>query len=848
MLIAVAAMAFVSCQKDETAAPETVSATLTLNASVDQTKTYLDGNTVLWGKGEAVSLYVGTGEGENATAKFFDSASTDVYDGEETASFTFTLEDVPTKGPYSLGGIYPASAAKGISNNNPESFKIALPATQNPEVGKYDPSAYIMVLKPETVETLPTEYKASFRRATALNKITLTNVKEDITTVEITVPTTKFLAGRRYFNLTTGESGEVYENGGRTNTIKVNSTYGAGTIEVWFTSWGIELVEGETMKVVLKSESKTYEKTITARAEGIKFVEGRLNTLTIDMTSIEGVTSAVALPFVEDFAAITSGNNTSSNGSGTAVDNAMMSQFSHYASATYQAGGAVRIGKSGELRTKELDLSEDFHVIVSAKGWSASELRLTVTAGSQTNDIELTTYMASDFVDYIINFDAIDNSEVVKFTTTSTQRCFIDKIQILKGHAELPSILTATEPELMGSEGGEGSFAYTLKNPKEGQELSASTEADWITEVTVNDGNVTYIVSENTSEEAREATITLKYEGVNDVNVTVKQAGYVDPNVIHKVTVAEFKSLTGTETATYELTGKITEIYQVYNSQYGNISFHITDETTTVLIFRMSCDEELGKSIKVGDQITVQGSPTKYNDQIQMAQGGICIEYFAACAAPVITCLDNIVTIEAEEGATIYYTTDGSDPTTESTKYIAEFEIEEDTTVKAIAVATGKEKSVVTEKSCTYVDPNAGGGDSSETITVSNTIANIADANAWANSKQYKTINLDDVITATVSGGGNTGKYYTSGENWRIYQSENPTLVISADDSYTIKTVKITYSVDKTGVLTYNKSNITSGTVVDVNAASITFGVGNTGSATNGQVRVTAIEVVYQKN
>ena len=282
MLVAAAAMAFTSCQKEEAAAPETVSATLTMHADVEQTKTYLDeNNAVLWGKGEAVTLYVGSGE----TAKFFDSASTDAYDGEASASFTFAIEDVAQADSYALGGIYPASASNGINNDNPESFKIALPATQNAEPGKYDPSAYIMVLKPETVEQLPSEYQASFRRAVALNKITLTNVKEEISRVEITVPDTKYLAGRRNFDLTTGESGEVYENGGRTNTIKVISNYPAGTIDVWFTSWGVELAEGQELTVKMTSSSKIYTRTIAARAEGIKFVEGDLNKLTVNMSS-----------------------------------------------------------------------------------------------------------------------------------------------------------------------------------------------------------------------------------------------------------------------------------------------------------------------------------------------------------------------------------------------------------------------------------------------------------------------------------------------------------------------------------------------------------------------------------
>ena len=280
MLVAAAAMAFASCQKEEAAAPETVSATLTMHAGVEETKTYLgEDNAVLWGKGEAVTLYVGSGE----TAKFFDSASTDAYDGAESASFTFEIDGVTEADTYALGGIYPASASNGINNDNPESFKIALPATQKAEPGKYDPSAYIMVLKPETVEALPSEYTAYFRRAVALNKITLTNVKEDISSVEIMVPEKKYLAGRRYMNLTTGESGEVYDSGTQTNVVKVNGDFKSGSFDVWFCSWGVELVEGEALTVKMASANNTYTRTITTRAEGIKFVEGDLNTLTINM-------------------------------------------------------------------------------------------------------------------------------------------------------------------------------------------------------------------------------------------------------------------------------------------------------------------------------------------------------------------------------------------------------------------------------------------------------------------------------------------------------------------------------------------------------------------------------------
>ena len=155
-------------------------------------------------------------------------------------------------------------------------------------------------------------------------------------------------------------------------------------------------------------------------------------------------------------------------------------------------------------------------------------------------------------------------------------------------------------------------------------------------------------------------------------------------------------------------------------------------------------------------------------------------------------------------------------------------------------------------KTATYditVNPAQGGGDSGQPITVETTVKDYAAANNWVNSTKYTTLNLDSVITATAAGGGNTGKYYTSGNNWRFYQNETPTLTISAAEGYTITSVKITYAVDKTGILTRDDQHITSATSCEVNAASVTFGVGNTSpSVTNGQVRVTAIEVVYQKN
>lgn len=129
--------------------------------------------------------------------------------------------------------------------------------------------------------------------------------------------------------------------------------------------------------------------------------------------------------------------------------------------------------------------------------------------------------------------------------------------------------------------------------------------------------------------------------------------------------------------------------------------------------------------------------------------------------------------------------------------------------------------------------------------TVEVTIANYAESNGWSNGVQYSSISLDANITATATGGGNTGKYYTNGNQWRIYQNETPKLTITAASGYTLNTVTVTYGSQNNGVLLQGSTQIASDTEVSASGNSIEFGVGNTGSATNGQVRVTKITVTY---
>ena len=722
MLVAAAAMTFASCQREELNAPkETVSATLTMHAGVEQTKTYLDGNAVLWGKGEAVTLYVGTGEGEDAIATFVASTSTDAYDGAETASFTFDITGVAENGPYNLGGIYPASASME-DNKDPKKCKTILPQIQNAELGKYDPSAYIMVLKPETVETLPNEYLASFRRATALNKITLTNVKEDITTVEITVPEGQALAGRRYFDLTDGTSGEIYY--GQSNTITVNAPFTGSTIDVWFCSWGAELAAGEEMTIRMKNANKAYTRTIVAKEAGIKFVEGDLNKLTVDMASAEeesfdsfagewlitgttgGVTYALS-PY-------SSGNNIKASVS-INIENEVIEPVDGIESCKLLF---TKISE-GEY--------EGMYTIQDTNGkylYAASSSANHLKAGDSANSAHYYWTVESKDGKHSIVASKSSNRNVMQLNPNNGSpifSCYASATQTAVVLYPYSMVKVDTTPKIVVSGattkdvvfGGETvTFNYELKYLDDEELTWEVSDSKIITEVTAEEGVLSVTVAENEGE-ARTATITLSCGDAEEVVLTINQDEYVDASVIEEITVADFLAKSVNANVWYQLTGTVSNIA---NTEYGN--FNLVDETGTVYVYGLTATKVASNDksfntlgLKEGDVLTLIGTRAVYNNNAQVGGPAYYVTHQPVSETPSISCKDNVVTITAATGATIYYTTDGTTPTTESSKFTTSFEITKDTIVKAIAVEEGKLTSTVAEANCTWVDPNAGSGD-----------------------------------------------------------------------------------------------------------------------------------------
>lgn len=121
---------------------------------------------------------------------------------------------------------------------------------------------------------------------------------------------------------------------------------------------------------------------------------------------------------------------------------------------------------------------------------------------------------------------------------------------------------------------------------------------------------------------------------------------------------------------------------------------------------------------------------------VTLEDGTVATPYFSPAEGTYYGPTD--VTIHGQEGATVYYTLDGTDPTTSSAVYSAPITISQTTTVKALAVLNGNNSAVAT---ATY------------TIETAQSVANIA---AFAALTDNTNASISNPVVVTYANGQNT--------------------------------------------------------------------------------------------
>lgn len=385
------------------------------------------------------------------------------------------------------------------------------------------------------------------------------------------------------------------------------------------------------------------------------------------------------------------------------------------------ASSSLKFGTSsanGVFTTRSIALNGDGVLTFSVAGWGDTKtntLAVTATGGTLSGDTNI-TLANGEWNDYTVNITGATGELVLTFTG---KRGFIDDIKVI---ATTTDERTATTTTFNGEDtynitlGDEFTAPTASLDPAEAGTLGYESSNTDVATVDPETGAVTIIAAGTT-------TITASFPG-NDsfkpsqdsytINVTDPNAN--DGSQEHPYTVAEARAAIDAATGTTGVyaTGIVSEIVTPYNSQYGNITYNISDDGST------SSDQlqaYRGKSyngenftseddIQVGDVVVIYGDLTKYNSTYEFAADNQLVSLerpTVAVEAPVFDPAggtyteDQTVTITtATDGATIYYTIDGTDPTTESTQYTGPVVITTTTTIKAIAVLDNEVSEITT--------------------------------------------------------------------------------------------------------------------------------------------------------
>ena len=251
-------------------------------------------------------------------------------------------------------------------------------------------------------------------------------------------------------------------------------------------------------------------------------------------------------------------------------------------------------------------------------------------------------------------------------------------------------------------------------------ETATNRDVTW----TSNDPNIA-TVDEN-------GNVTAVKAGKTTITVTTKEGSYKASCAVTVTANAAQKELAGIRITTspkkttyvegesFDKTGMT--VYAVYKDNSREIVTNYTCSPTGAL---KTTDTEITVSY-TEDNVTVQAAQqikVKSSSEIQVAKPKI--------TPPSCSFTGMLkVNIMAEEGTTIYFTTNGSNPTTDSSKYTGEFTVSKSCTIKAIAVKNGVASPVA---SASYTTTNAASG--SHTPTYGITIQDSKNGDVTASHK-----------------------------------------------------------------------------------------------------------------
>lgn len=548
VLVAAAAMALASCQKNEITGPETQEVHFTIKADIAETKTYITENvdktyTPSWSKGDKIGVLFALEE----NAKLVDFENT--AEAGEEATFegkhAFTVVEGASEVDGYLYAFYPSSAFNKFYSDG--GVRLDLKVTQYPTSTSFDPSCDLLIAKPCYYMAEATGEDAEvviddmyFARMMSVLRINLNSEflsNETVKSVSFDADGVDF-TGAMKFNLATGEF--VGNQSTSQDFSEVKAVYSeedpiavAGEKNsAYLVVAPVTIPSGTALTFTIETENYDIVKTIKAPAD-MEMPAGNIAVINLSIAE-ENCTAKV-----ED----------TSDYSGTYAIIAENSNKFYYLTNVDNGATTKRLNSAKEMASLpesgvKLDASLVWNIVKNNDGTyliqsADNELYLDHTSGNSSVLVEnvedaVALTIKETEGKYAISY--IDsNSDTRNFVKNSSNQYFAfytseqcGPVYFVPAEISLDPTIIVAEDDLtqsVAADATELSFAYDLKNIS-GVPTVTVADGATITSVsaTAADGIVTITFAENEEETPKTATLILSYEGAESVSVTITQA------------------------------------------------------------------------------------------------------------------------------------------------------------------------------------------------------------------------------------------------------------------------------------------------------------------------------------
>ena len=655
MLVAAAATAFFSCQKQEVIVPETeqvscLTFTSEKPAFADETKTEWTGETIQWSEGDKIRIaYTCDDVWQNAggtataleedgykTAKFY--ASTELDEASDVAQF-----DVPGKfvgnaeGEYVFYGIYPSSVVGSSDMKNAPSFNVILPSVQTPLADSFDPESDVMVAQSDIYMGMPEEsISLKWNRKVAHALITLKDVNgisadEQVISVKITAQETANMVGIQKYDLVNDEFVKHGDNMSA-NVIEINGanlSVENGNVVFWASflpcTW-------ESFTVELNTDKATYTRTVEAC--NLEFKQNARNTLAIKMQDAE-----VAERVEEVIATLTFDDKTKraefSNSKQVWTENDVTvtndkanstSNVADYAKpARFYKGSSVEVKTLGSITKIVFDCNSASYATalqtsigtVTGTVVSVSSDKVTVTFSSPLADFKVAKLSDQVRMDAVtVTYQTAGGSSE---TPDVTPELNVTETALQIDYVESSEVVSVSTKNLYDIE------ANAFANAE------CTSDCDWLAAEWTPEG-IIYTVTENTTNALREGYIQIT--GLDLENdeyskvITVSQA----TSFVEELTIEEFLAKETHPYMWYQLTGVMSNIK---DTTFGN--FDLEAETYKVYVYGLTATKKTANDksfdsldLRNGDELTLIGTRAVYNSQAQVGGPAYYVDHVPA--------------------------------------------------------------------------------------------------------------------------------------------------------------------------------------------------------------------------